>query len=601
VNADLLRLAPEHIDAVAAGRPGTDALDVLRAGQIMKRRLLLRALHETLSLAGKSDVDDAFALLERADAGAPGVVDELIARPLVDAWAARCLAGIRHRGWSDPGVAADIAFLRSMAAAAGARAGLDFELRVPTPEGRLFLPGLGGAAGLGGPTALVRGSGGAFEVVGYGATAAPGRDGWRSTHALAVAGPVPWRLGVEDQDPYRDCFGYDPADYLSPSALAGLAARLDAAWQLVVTDHPDHAAVIRYTLSALVPLADPSGEQPVAGARQVALSASSQLAYGSVAVLVPEEPATLAMLLIHEVQHMTLSAVLDLEDLYLDGGAARHHAPWRLDPRPVGPLLQGTFAHLGVTDFWRAQRHREVGTARDQADFEFAYWRELTTRAIGTLAESGELTDAGTRFVDGLATTMDGRWGDHVPATILAAARDVADADTVLWRVRNQEPAAAALVDLDRLRRDGGACRGIGEPSIRPHPATPARRRGLAAGIRDQLLAADPAGHPDDGAPGDRAYLDGDLAAAVEGYRARIAADPGDEDAWVGLAMSVRASGDEPTAMVLHQRPDLVRALYETTVDDRAATTPDELADWLSTGLVGEVRKAEDQGDGGSM
>jgi len=217
---------------------------------------LLRALHDTLGQAGVSDVEEALAVLQRADAAAPAVVDALISRPLFDAWASRCVSGLRERGSSDPVVAADIAFLRSVAAAAGVQAGLRFELRTPAPAGRVFLPGLGGVVGLGGPSALVRGDGGSFEVVGAGTTVAPGRAGWRPGRELTLGGANGWRLEVEDQDPYRDCFGYIPADYLWPAGFAELGTRMDAAWSLIETDQPAYAATIRHTLRSVVPIAD---------------------------------------------------------------------------------------------------------------------------------------------------------------------------------------------------------------------------------------------------------------------------------------------------------------------------------------------------------
>jgi hypothetical protein len=34
----------------------------------------------------------------------------------------------------------------------------------------------------------------------------------------------------------------------------------------------------------------------------------------------------------------------------------RYYAPWRADPRLASGLLQGTYAFLGVSGFWRCQR-----------------------------------------------------------------------------------------------------------------------------------------------------------------------------------------------------------------------------------------------------
>ena len=53
---------------------------------------------------------------------------------------------------------------------------------------------------------------------------------------------------------------------------------------------------------------------------------------------------------VHEMQQFKLSAVLHVVPLALsdDGG---DRAPWRPDPRPHADLLQGTYAHLGVSEF----------------------------------------------------------------------------------------------------------------------------------------------------------------------------------------------------------------------------------------------------------
>jgi HEXXH motif-containing protein len=186
----------------------------------------------------------------------------------------------------------------------------------------------------------------------------------------------------------------------------------------------------------VVPLATPEDpEEPV----DRAVSAASRLAHGCVAFSDPADAATLALLLVHEVRHMTLGAALDLADLYEGGGRPRHHAPWRLDPRPVGALLQGAYAHIGVTEFWSAHRTRATGAERSTADLQFAYWREVTTRAVRTLAESGELTPLGVRFVDGLVTVTREWWEEMVGAGLAAQARDRADAEAITWRVMNPD------------------------------------------------------------------------------------------------------------------------------------------------------------------
>ena len=586
----LLHLSPQQIDAVAASRPDPSLLDVLRAGQVSKRRLILLELRRKLRTIAPSDVDEMIDLLNRAAARSPAAVNEVITRPLVNAAAIRHLMALATPD-AAANVAAALGFVGTLAVAAAARAGLAFEIVVPAPDGTLFLPGLGTAVGLGRGTAGVRGDGHALVVGGTDATVTPRTPGrWRPVRSVVVDEADPWELELDDQDPARDCFGYRPTGHLDDTDLAGWTEQLRAAWRIIVADYPDHAAFMRQSLRSLVPLASATEGGERAGNL---LSASSQLAYGCVASGATDSAPELAMLLIHEVAHMTLSGALDLADLHLVTGVARHHAPWRMDPRPVGALLQGTYAHLGVTDFWRARRARELaGTAaRAEAEFEFACWRELTTLAIRTLAGSGELTPLGVRLVEGMARRADAWWDDQVPAPVGAAARDAAEADTVRWRLLNQATAPDLVRRLDEARRTGTRCLAIDRPEVAPRPASPSRRLGLSAHIRATMTSG-PAGA--DAAAGDRAFVVGDIAGAATAYRDHIARHPADDHAWAGLAVALGRLGTEPAASVLRHRPDLVQALYLRSRPDgdgpappsAVAATPDGIAAWLATGLT---------------
>ena len=51
----------------------------------------------------------------------------------------------------------------------------------------------------------------------------------------------------------------------------------------------------------------------------------------------PADGETLALLLIHEFQHVKLGAVLDLLDLCDPADRRLFYAPWRDDPRPLAP------------------------------------------------------------------------------------------------------------------------------------------------------------------------------------------------------------------------------------------------------------------------
>ena len=158
------------------------------------------------------------------------------------------------------------------------------------------------------------------------------------------------------------------------------------------------------------------------------ISAAARQAFGAVAAARPASGADLALLIIHEFQHVKLGALTDMFDLCDRTDQRVYFAPWREDPRPLGALLQGTYAHIGVTDYWRVRRHQVTGPSALAAAERFARWRALTAEAIETLTGSGALTPFGARFVDGMRATVDPWLGEQVPdAAAAAAARRVAE------------------------------------------------------------------------------------------------------------------------------------------------------------------------------
>ncbi|MEU6077915.1 hypothetical protein ABZ809_29490, partial [Micromonospora sp. NPDC047074] len=92
-----------------------------------------------------------------------------------------------------------------------------------------------------------------------------------------------------------------------------------------------------------------------------------------------------------------------------------------------------------------------------------------------------------------------------------------------------------------------------------PHPAS----------RRDAASRADDA---------DRAYAAGNATEALAGYRRRLAGDPGDTDALVGLALAAGRLGRTAAARMLTTRPDLVRALCHRL----PGADPVAVAAWLA-------------------
>ena len=412
-----------HFDALAAGYGDAAAVSYLSAAQRSVRRALLRLLNERATQDASGTFAGGWNLLLRLDRSSPAVVEEVLAHPYVRAWAERCLR--------TPGaLPADAGHLASVAAAAAIRSGTLAELDVPVTGGYVHLPTLGrlrvARAGASVATATVAARGeGAFEVrapSGKWHIDGPDPD-WEPVRELR-AGRFAVRL--EDTDPYRDCHQWPVAGRLTSDEADAWQAQFEEAWLLIERAYPRYAEGVATGLSALLPLAnDEPGREISAAARQ---------AFGAVAAALPARGADLALLIIHEFQHVKLGALTDMFDLCDRTDQRVFFAPWREDPRPLGALLQGTYAHIAVTDYWRLRRHMVTGPDSLEAAEQFARWRTMTAEAIGTLAGSGALTPLGARFVEGMRATVEPWLGEQVPEAAAAAAERWAAERREAWR-----------------------------------------------------------------------------------------------------------------------------------------------------------------------
>ncbi|MFJ6621007.1 aKG-HExxH-type peptide beta-hydroxylase [Kitasatospora sp. NPDC091335] len=206
-----------------------------------------------------------------------------------------------------------------------------------------------------------------------------------------------WAPSVDHAGPRRVDYGRPPSGPLTAPELAAWDERLAEAWNILVRRHRRHALALSACVTTVVPLRPaPGGE---------AVSAAARRAYGAVAASLPGDPVLLALALVHEFLHVQLGALLDLVPLHRPNGAAVYHAPWRPDPRPAGALLQGTYAHLGVADFWRTEAAAGAGDGA-RARAESVRWREHTLAAARTLLDCGELTPGGVEFTEELVRAV---------------------------------------------------------------------------------------------------------------------------------------------------------------------------------------------------
>ncbi len=202
------------------------------------------------------------------------------------------------------------------------------------------------------------------------------------------------------------------------------------AWPLIERSFPGYLPGLTTGLSTLMPLVnDVPGREISAAARQ---------AFGAVGAALPSEGSDLAQLMLHEFQHVKLYALFDLFDLCDPADQRLYYAPWREDPRPVEALLQGAYAHLAVTDFWRVRRHELSGPGALAAAERFARWRMLTAEAIDTLAKSGSLTKQGARFVAGMSATIEPWLTECVPQSAAQASRRWAAERRAAWERRKE-------------------------------------------------------------------------------------------------------------------------------------------------------------------
>ncbi|GAA1977676.1 FxsB family cyclophane-forming radical SAM/SPASM peptide maturase [Catenulispora subtropica] len=343
-------------------------------------------------------VDAAIATLKTLDGIHKTTLHEVLGHPYMPVWALRCLDDA-HTGRPHPD---DFAHLAALAAATAIRAGADADIEVPVRRGAVYLPTLG---------RLVVGADAGTSMrlrIRHGECDVLNLPAWQGVRRVPLPTFASGGIALEDTDPFRRCHHWEVARRL-PDPDADMWLRMiPQAWDILARDHHSYAPGIAAGLSTIVPLTpSPSGRD---------VSSTARRAFGAIGAALPvpragraQRPASaLALLMVHEFQHVKLGAVLDMADLHDRHDTRLYEAPWRQDPRPLEGLLQGTYAHVGVTDFWRVRRFTAPDAdERAHAEAEFGLWHGHTLRATGALAASGSLTPLGLRFVEALRTTLD--------------------------------------------------------------------------------------------------------------------------------------------------------------------------------------------------
>jgi uncharacterized protein len=374
---------------------------------------------------------EAYHTLSSLEQCASQAVDFVVNYPAVSAWLLSTATHI-HRGRIS---AAQPARLAAVAAAAAVRAGVTETIDMPAQsrmDGVVRLPSLGTARLPSGPVRIITSpdivilaaKDKHIEMPRVSSQDVPGWSGLRRLSAeheglhldLLVDGWEPGRIGGTVVVGRHE---------LDREEVTRWQAVLDAGWRLLVSHHRAVAAEVTAVHRMLVPLAT--------SATTLASSTPSD-AFGCVAMSLPTDPRTAALILAHEVQHAKLAVLAELFPLVRNTVGETFYAPWRRDPRPPLALLHGIYAHLAVTAFWRTQRHIEHNASEILlGDVEFVRWRTGSREAALALLGSGLLTPIGTQFVAGILDVLEGWQSDTVSSAARTAARHLMECHRDRW------------------------------------------------------------------------------------------------------------------------------------------------------------------------
>ncbi|MFE9405607.1 FxsB family cyclophane-forming radical SAM/SPASM peptide maturase [Streptomyces sp. NPDC006530] len=421
-----LPLEQGDFETLAAGFGGADTVGRLAAAQLDINQELLAAVSAQRIALSDREGAEAWEALTDLDAEVPDELAGVLAHPYTRPWALGVLGGRE----------APAGGLAEIAATTALRARLGRTVTVPLRGTTLRLPGFGTVrldvaathaevtAGADGFT--VRAGARRIDIGWH-----EGMDGltphWRPVRLFEGEG---WNVAIEDTDPLRDRHEWPVADRLPAGEAKLWSEDLTGAWSLIRRELPAYADGVAAGLRVITPLNAPDGSD---------VSAACKDAWGAIGVARPASPEQLALLIVHEFQHVKLAAVLDAVDLYDTADHDRYYAPWREDPRPIGGLLQGTYAHIAVTDFWRVRRETApLAAERGAAEAEFARWRQQTARAVEVLLGSGSLTDLGERFVGRMGETVAGWRDEAVSPAALGAAEESARRHRAAWEARTE-------------------------------------------------------------------------------------------------------------------------------------------------------------------
>lgn len=601
------RFPKRHFDALCSGLGGPEAVRELRRTEYSRRLLLLKLVFEALDASAATrgplaPAHTAWETLSDAQAVAPAEVEDLLMHPQVGSWAAYAVRRARGKVSGDQPLWIDLGALHTLSLIAAARVGLHRRMRLPVWHGRIMFPTLGvafisdfaepGYTEAEAGDRRIRLPAADVEIFLPSSVAGSGHSTARPSAAAMSSGELlqadegNWwalrkiRAGTEprlvawldDLDPFRNFGTPVPPERLSAQEYAQWHDQADRAWELLCRDHPETATAMTAAVVSIAPLPAADG--------WLCRSGSSGEAFGGLLVSMPFDEVALASALVHEFQHIKLGALMHLVPLCQEGSTAWFYAPWRDDPRPLAGLLQGVYAYVGITAFWRERRRAVEGTTLAIADLEFAYARVQTGEALRILADATALTPWGDYLLARLSERLLPWLDEPVPAEAARLAALLATGHRAGWRIRHLRANPADVDALERAWREGRKARVPRAPDtaapgpegqwsmsfamlIRKHVVRPAVP--LSDSMRERGVTQ-----------ADVDLVRGERARAKAEYLRRLSEDGDDLDAWLGLGLA------EESCRALLDRPEHVLAGYRRLAADGGAPDPADFAAWAS-------------------
>lgn len=601
------RFPKQHFDALCSGLGGPEAVRELRRTEYSRRLLLLKLVFEALDASAATCGPLAPALtawetLSDAQAVAPAEFEDLLMHPQVGSWAAFAVRRARGKVSSDQPLWIDLGGLHTLSLIAAARVGLHRRMRLPVRHGRIMFPTLGMAfiSDIADPGYTEAEAGDrrirlpAADVEMFlPSSAADSRHSMAQPSAVAISsgelvqadGGSWWalrtiRAGTEprlttwldDLDPFRDFGTPVPPERLGAQEYAQWHDQADQAWELLCRDHPETATAMAAAVVSIAPLPAADGWQCRSG--------SSGEAFGGLLASMPFDEVALASALVHEFQHIKLGALMHLVPLCQEGPTAWFYAPWRDDPRPLVGLLQGIYAYVGITGFWRERRRAVEGAHLAIADLEFAYARAQAGEALRIVVGTTALTPWGDYLLARLSDRLLPWLDEPVPAEAARLAALLATGHRAGWRIRHLSANPTDVDALELAWREGRKAQVPRAPDaaapgpesqwslsfamlIRKHVVSPAAP--LSDSLREHGVTQ-----------ADVDLVRGERAQAKAEYLRRLSENGDDLDAWVGLGLA------EESCRALLDRPEHVLAGYRRLAANGRAPDPADFAAWAS-------------------